>query len=354
MIKDPPQKPRRILISRIGAMGDVVHAMPAVAALRKALPEVQIGWAIEARWSELLSAPGTNLSGPVTPQRPLVDFVHTVDTRNWRISVTSMSTWREVREALGGVRSAQYDTALDVQGAIKSSLLAKLSNAPTRVGSATPREGPARLFYTQAISTESAHVIDQAVELASAMCGEKLSNQPVTLPIHDESERWADDIVQHHGRFAILNPGAGWGAKIWPTERYAEVATALGRRGYASLINFGPGEQEIADAVAQASGGSAIPCTCSISQMISLGRRAALMIGGDTGPMHVCAALNVPVVALFGPTDPARTGPYGTRSRVLRSPESVTNSSHVAEADPGLVSIAAEEVTAAALELLSQ
>jgi heptosyltransferase I len=344
--------PHRILVVRLGAMGDVLHAMPAVAAIREALPGAHIGWVIENRWTELLCAPESPLSGSLTPARPLIDTVHRVDTLSWRKSLTSTTTWRDIRESISAIRKEHYEVALDVQGAIKSAVLARLSGAAERVGSAAPRESAAKLFYTKEILTRSAHVVDQALELAGSVCGSTLAGVPMALPIHEGSEHWADAQVQQHGRFAILNPGAGWGAKLWPSERYAAVAGALAARGIATLINFGPGEEKIADDVVRASGGCAIPVPCTISQLIALTRRASLFVGGDTGPMHLAAALQVPVVALFGPTNPARNGPYGNRARVLRSADSATNYSHVHELDPGLMAITAEEVICAAMELL--
>jgi heptosyltransferase-1 len=156
----------------------------------------------------------------------------------------------------------------------------------------------------------------------------------------------------HNRRFAILNPGAGWGTKCWPVESYGTVAAALPARGLAVVINYGPGEEELAHAVHQASGTSALPVKCSVGELIALTRRAALFVGGDTGPMHLAAALRVPVVALFGPTRPARNGPYATRSIVLRSPQSVDNSSHTDHPDQGLASILPQAVIEAADSLL--
>ncbi len=127
------------------------------------------------------------------------------------------------------------------------------------------------------------------------------------------------------GEFAILNPGAGWGAKRWPAERYGRVARALAKDGVRSILNYGPGEDDLACQAETASEGAAYPMKCSITELIALTRRAKLFIGGDTGPLHLAAALQVPVVAIFGPTDPARTGPYGTRSVVLRNPVSPTS-----------------------------
>ena len=150
----------------------------------------------------------------------------------------------------------------------------------------------------------------------------------------------------------ILNPGAGWGAKCWPAESFGAVASALAERGMAVVVNHGPAKKHLAEAVRNASGGATVPLKCSVGELIALTRRASLFIGGDTGPMHLAAALGVPVVALFGPTRPERNGPFGTPSVVLRSPDSVYNRSHTDRPDEGLVSIKPQAVIEAADQLL--
>lgn len=154
--------------------------------------------------------------------------------------------------------------------------------------------------------------------------------------------------------FAILNPGAGWGAKRWPAQRYGEVAKALAADGLLSILNCGPGEENLATEAEDASDGAAKAMQCSISELIALTRRAKLFIGGDTGPMHLAAALRVPVVAVFGPTDPARNGPYGTRSVVLRNAESMTTHARRAAPDEGMLEIGVPAVVDAARSLLAE
>ena len=155
------------------------------------------------------------------------------------------------------------------------------------------------------------------------------------------------------GKTILLNPGAGWGAKQWPAERYGQVARELAGDGYTLLVNYGPGEEALAHSVAASSAGAAYPVRCSLGELIALTRRAELFIGGDTGPLHLAAALKVPVAAIFGPTDPARNGPFGTRSVVLRNPESVTSHKRHTETEPGLFHITKDQVLAAARSLLN-
>ncbi len=342
-----------ILVVRLGAMGDVVHALYGVTALRSACPNIRVGWVVEHRWSQLLCADGTPHFGPRTPERPLADFVHTVDTKRWRKSPFSRETRQDVACTRRELREQNYSIAADFQGALKSAILARVAGAKTVLGFAQPREAPARFFYGNKVPPAGAHVIDHYRSLAEAIAAKPLPHCAPLLPRDHESEARIEKWLAAVGSdFAIINPGAGWGAKQWPAERYAKVAQALSYSGVVPVVNFGPGEQELALRVNELSNRLAQPISCSISQLIALTRRARLFIGGDTGPLHLAAALQIPVVAIFGPTDPARNGPYATKSIVLRNPASKTSLSHTSGPDPGLMNITADEVIAAAHQLL--
>ncbi len=361
----------RILVVRLSAMGDVLHALPAVAALRRGLPEAEIGWVIEERWQPLLAASGAPLSGPLSSARPLVHCVHTVNTRAWRAAPLSRDTRRTVVAAVRELRARNYDVAVDFQGTIKSATLAVVSGARQRIGFAHTREKPASVLYSRRVEARGTHIVEQNLSLAAAITGRTAPETVPELPLDRRAECACEaELTRRHLReFAILSPGAGWGAKQWPAEGYAEVARALGKLGLRSLVNFGPGEEALAAAIAAQSGGAAEPLPSSnlegerlanaadrvsaLPYLIAFTRRARLFLGGDTGPMHLAAALRIPVVAIFGPTDPARNGPYGTRSIVLRSSRSVTSYSHRDRSDAGLLAIAPADVVAAAEKLLA-
>jgi heptosyltransferase-1 len=200
------------------------------------------------------------------------------------------------------------------------------------------------------------HVIEHYLSVAEAVAGRKLKAPRVELPQDRDAERRIGQRLAEAGvgEFAILNPGAGWGAKRWPAERYGCVAKALGREGVGTIINYGPGEEDLAREAEAISEGAAKAIKCSITELIALTRRAKLFVGGDTGPMHLAAALQIPVVAIFGPTDPARNGPYGTESIVLRSPASPTTHARRAQPDEGLKEIGVEAVMNAARTLLGR
>jgi heptosyltransferase-1 len=209
------------------------------------------------------------------------------------------------------------------------------------------------------------HIIEENAELAMTL----FRNQPgetvetptpplASLPLDAAQEDWAREELRQsrltEGEFAIINPGAGWQAKCWPAERYGQVARGVARMGIRCLVNCGPGEEVAANDVMAASGGSAVVRQFSIGQLIAITRRARLFVGGDTGPMHLAAALRVPVVGIFGPTSPSRNGPYGTAAEVLRNPESVTNHSRRARPDGTMLSITVEAVLAKARALLER
>ena len=342
----------RILIVRLGAMGDVVHALPAVAALRHALPAARLGWVVEERWADLLAAPAARLDPQRSPAKPLVDVLHLVNTRAWRAAPFSDETWSEIRNVWRELKSAQYEIAIDFQGLLKSAVWARLSAAPTRFGFARPKERLATMAYSRTVDATATHVVGQNLELVSVLARDPRPATCDLLPRDPAAEAWCAAELQRRAirDFVLISPGGGWGAKLWPAERYGEVARAL--PGIAALVNFAPGEEDLARRLLASAAGAAQAIQCSVGELIALTRRARLFIGGDSGPLHLAAALGTPVVAIFGPTDPARNGPYRTRCFVLRSPRSRTSYSHADQGDAALLDITAAEVIAAARPFL--
>jgi heptosyltransferase I len=353
-------RPLRVLIVRIGAMGDVLHAMPAVAAMRERHPEWFIGWAIEPGWSELLQTAGdfdeAGCGAARSARMPLVDQWHSVPAKAWSKRQFSWRTWSEIFATRRELKTAGYDVCVDMQGAIKSAVVGRMAGAKVFAGLAKPREAQARWLYSQQVETTAEHVVKQGCELLGAAIGEALKPARVPLPVDAEAEEWCDEllapILTRGERFVFMAPTAGWGAKQWPAERYGAVAAALGRAGFRTLVNDTDKGDGVAKRVVAAGEGCAVAIPCSVGDLIALVRRAGVVIAGDTGPLHLGAALERPVVGLFGPTDPARNGPYGDRVRVLRHESSVKDHSRRAETEEGLMRITVDEVVAAALELL--
>ena len=339
-------------------MGDVLHAMPAVAALRERHPKWMIGWAIEPVWRELLQAE-TEIHDMAwrlserDSRRPLVDRWSAVPTREWKRRPLSLTTLEDIRGLRRELVGDHYDLCVDMQGSIRSAFVGRMAGAERFAGSAEPRETQAAWFYRQKIRLTATHVVEQGCELLGAALGETLRPAKVTLPVDPAAEQWCDALLAGvTGGFALVAPTAGWGAKQWLAERYGRVAAALGRAGFWTLVNAASADDEVGKRVVESSDGAASLVPCSVGQMIALTRRAGVVIAGDTGPLHLAAALGRPVVGLFGPTDPARNGPYGTVSRVFRHAWSRTDHSRSLNIDPGLLLITVDEVVEAALELL--
>jgi heptosyltransferase-1 len=284
----------KILIVRLGSLGDIVHAIPAAAAIRRAFPQSSVDWLVDVRHREVL------------------ELVPVVDRR---ISVNTSSA-RSVWSVLGDLRRARYDVALDLQGLLKSAALARLSGASRVVGFPPDllRERAARFFYTQTAGDVAPHVIDKNLSMLKAL---GIRMPEIECPLEDRNPAIANEGRLRLGipegvPFAIINPGAGWPNKRWPPVYFAEVARGLAERhGLRSLVLWGPGEEQLAaNVVTAANGAAAAAPHTTVADLVSLIKAAALMISGDTGPLHVAAASGTPVIGIFGPTDPQRNGPW--------------------------------------------
>lgn len=339
-------------------MGDILHAMPAVTALRAALdrdhPASCIGWAIEPQWAPLLRAESAGQNREHGPQMPIVDRLHRVPAKQWARKPLSVSTFRQIRQLRSALRAEHYDICIDLQGAIRSAWIGRMAKTPRMIGETDPREPMARWLFRERIATTGAHVVDQAGEVVNAVLKERLPYQPPALPVDTVAENWCNNWLAERGidRFVLMNPGAGWGAKCWPAERYAAVTACLPAMGLAAVVNIGPGESTLANAFSSNPNARVFLMSGSIGQLIACTRRASLFIGGDTGPLHLAAALNIPVVGIYGPTNPARNGPYGTRAIVLRHPASKRDHTRRSEPEMGLLTITVNDVMEAAQLLL--
>lgn len=280
--------PSRLLVIRLSAFGDVIHTVPAVVALREALPQTEIVWAVEPAYAELVE---------------IVAGVKAI-----RVSLKQWSLPR-IAEARRDVRG--FDAVIDFQGLIKSALIARASGAKRRYGFARDviREKPAAWFVNRPVAIDpSRHVVDWNVDLARA-CAPAITQVPAVdfAPFADDA---AGKVAAFENRIVLL-PGAGRPEKQWPAERFAELARRIGRE---ALVAWGPGEEPIAHAI----GAEMTPPT-SFPELAFLLRRAHLVVGGDTGPLHLAAALGTPVAGLYGPTNAARNGPYGQLDHVVES-----------------------------------
>ena len=306
----------RFLIVRLGALGDVVHAIPVAAALRRAFPAARIDWLVSAKHRAILDLV------PVIDRRLVINDRPSTACRRRRapgdgsIGRRRASSLAAIRE----LRKARYDVAIDLQGLIKSALLARSSGAARVIGfsSRYAREPLARLFYTDAHDPgrgglrdprETRHVVEINLGLLEPL-GITVSKPEFPIDATD-SEAARHVSQQTGGRYALLNPGAAWPNKRWPPSRFASVAAELrARHGLMSVALWGPGEEALAAEIVAGAGGAAVlsPKT-TIADLVALARGAALMVSGDTGPTHIAAAVGTPIVGIYGPTRPARNGP---------------------------------------------
>jgi len=333
----------RVLIVRIGAMGDVLHALPAVAALRAARPDWTIDWVIDTRWRPLLAGDRT----------PVVNGTYAVDTRRWKEHPLAPATRNDFLQFRHLRRS--YDLVVDMQGTLRSAAIGWLAGDAHLAGYSDPRESFAARLYSHCVPRQGVHVVDQAAALLSQATGVPLTPTPAALAIDDRTEELTALRGDIPRPLAMLSPGGGWGAKHWPPARFGALAIHLHRLGFHVVVNAPRSDDPDALAVVEASKGSAHLNVSNVAELIALLRRTDLFIGGDSGPTHLAAALAVPTVALFGPTDPARNGPWGPGPiRILRDPASVTTYKRSAAPDPGLANISAETVLTAVRELLDR
>ncbi len=332
----------RVLIVRVGAMGDVLHALPAVAALRKARPEWEIDWVVDERWLPLLTA--SDGRGPV------VERAIPVAIKAWKRSPLALQTAKELL-AFRQLRG-RYDCVVDMQGTLRSAAIGWLAGGGSLAGYADPRESFAARMYGRKVQRQRRHIVEQGAALLSAACGVELQPIMPDIPKEPSAEARAEELVGSD-KVCLLTPGAGWGAKQWPTERFGELAQRLRERGYRCLVSAAREDDALAEEVVATSDGAAQAVVCDVAGLIALERRASLVVGGDTGPMHLAAALGVPVVALFGPTDPLRNGPWGTgKSVVVRDVASVTSYKRRDEVDAGLARLSVERVMEAVQQLI--
>lgn len=301
-----------ILVVRLSSVGDLVHTLPAVSALRRRFPDARIDWLVETRHRDVLL------------DNPDIDEILEVDTLGWRRRLHSPRTWKEIRECIASIRDRRYDLVLDLQGTMKSSVAAFLARSPRRIGFSAShlKETLAALLYTECVRPNGTrpHVIDRQLTLLRAL-GIETEERSFPIVVPEEGKKSAAAALDSLGfrEFAIVNPGGAWVTKRWSPSKLGELAAAIDREWkLPSLVLWGPGEEEMAKAVVEASGGSArLAPKTTLREMIPYLERARLFVSGDTGPMHLASARGVPVVGIFGPTDPARNGPFGTRDEIV-------------------------------------
>ncbi len=298
----------RILVVRLGSMGDVVAALPAVASLKHSLPDSRLTWLIEPKWSVLLQG------------NPYVDALITFERRTFS---DWSKAWRELR-------AQNFDVAVDFQGLVKSAVLARAAR-PRRIFGFTAdyaREAAASWFYSDKVPIRYYHAVERNLDLAAAAGATNILR---TFPL----PAGAPEGELPAGDFVLASPFAGWGAKQWPLEYYSELAEIL-RRDFGLPLVLNTSQPAEAKGVWQHVSG--------LAGLIYATSKATAVVGIDSGPTHLAAALGKPGVAIYGPTDPARHGPYGNSFTVLRDGAARTSYSRTAEPDASMRAISPEQV----------
>ena len=308
-----PQK--KFLLIKVSSLGDVVHALPALATLRANHPSATIAWLVEEPYKDLLY------------KNPDLDEIIVIRTRQWRKN-WSLKTLGEIRDTIVLLRQRKFDVALDLQGLIKTGLIAFLSGAALRLGlnRKNCREPLNALFANKKASFmgQGSHVVDIYLNLIQLAGGTEPAPKPRPLEVPEETTAKMDVFFRENPDLpakpiAVINPGAGFPTKLWKLDRFAKLADRIVReQGLHILLAWGPGEKPMAEQIADSmTEKSWIAPKTSIRESIALFRRTALMISCDSGPLHLCAGMGIPTVSIFGPTDPGRNGPYGPNHQVV-------------------------------------
>jgi lipopolysaccharide heptosyltransferase I len=334
----PDAPDQRFLVVRLGSLGDLVHTIPAVAAMRASFPLARIDWVVERKWSALLDMVA------------VVDGVIPVDR-----------TFSGLMACTRRLRTARYGCSVDFQGLYKSAVLARLSGASRRIGfdRSAAREAGASCFYTDRVHPAERHVAEMNLDLA-VRAGVQLDGGVLRFPLAVPRE----DICRMQGLLAakgltapyfVMSPGGGWKSKCWPPERYGLLCAEIWRRyGLFAVVNAGPGEESLAAAVVENAAPAQPVVLCPpLKELAALLAGARLMVGADTGPLHLAAALGTPVVALFGPTDPKRNGPRPGGVVVRNAAAEATTYKRGDVYSPAMLSIDVNQVLAAAAQQLS-
>jgi heptosyltransferase I len=306
-----------ILVVRLGAMGDIIHALPAVASLRQSFPNHCITWVVARKWVEILEG------------NPHIDQILPFERRGKGALIRSWHALRNIRPEI----------AIDFQGLIQSALVGRASRPRRLIGlhRSQARESLAAFLYTERVKANGPHRVETNLQLAQAAGAAQLTDRAWIPPGSPEGELLS-------GAFVLASPLAGWASKQWPLENYSALAKALKSDSLTLVINVPPGfGKKLAGMRELKIHESGLP------GLIDATRRATAIVGVDSGPMHLAAALDKPGVAIFGPTDPLRNGPFHSRMTVLRDPGAITSYKRVEEIDHSMRDVTVEQVKNALL-----
>ena len=294
----------KLLIVKLGAIGDIIHTLPAVCSIRRNMPGIRIGWVAEHRSAEIIRG------------HSAVDELIEIDTRRWRSGMPAAQVLSEVAKEMSGLRRSGYEVAVDFQGLIKSAAIVKASGAADRWGFSRKdlREPAGRFLLNHTVETpRGTHVIHKNLFLARGALSLPNDDGRVEFGIATGPEhRLEADVIAEKvgGAFAILNPAGGWVTKLWSAEKFGQLSDRIhDQHGLKSVLVTGPAESELAQRVLAASRtANILSVQPSLKGFFELAKRTQVYVGGDTGPTHLAIAARAPVVGIFGPTEWWRNG----------------------------------------------
>ncbi|MEJ2685377.1 MAG: lipopolysaccharide heptosyltransferase I [Candidatus Sulfobium sp.] len=299
------KQPKKILIVKPSSLGDVVHSLPFLNSLRSCFPKSEIHWVIAKGLEGLLEG------------HPMIDGLIIINKDMWKKISRTGQTLREIRALFRRLRDGGYDMVIDLQGLLRSGLITASTGAPLRIGFAEAREG-STLFYSRRVGTgRNMHAVERYLEVAHEL-GCNSGDVIFPFPLVKSGLKRIKELKTSLRDYVVLVPGARWDTKVWPAESFGRLASMLPLK---SVVVGNGKDVAIADRIVGMAGGKTVSLAgrTTLAELIEVMRDARMVVSNDSGPMHIAAALNVPVAALFGPTSPERTGPYGKGHVIIRS-----------------------------------
>lgn len=294
----PQEERKRLLILKPSALGDIIHTLPLLASLRESFPSLQIWWAVKSKFAELLKT-HPYLNGTIVWEK----------RRFWQF--------------LKKIRRKRFHIVLELQGLFRTGFIVYLSGAKERWGFSKEETKECQFFFlTRTVKTKNSHIVEKNLEMAEELGAKK--KVEFLIPENEEAKMSIEKYLKKSGvspkdKLIALIPGGGWGNKIWSEKKFASLGKELTlRKDWRIIIIWGPGEFKKADLINRMAEGKLLlgPST-TISQLVSLLKRCSMAIGGDTGPLHLAVALDIPVIGLYGPTPPSRNGPFGEKKEII-------------------------------------
>jgi heptosyltransferase-1 len=290
----------KMLVIKPSSLGDVIHALPFLKSVKDTFPDATVDWVISSGLNELVEG------------NPLINRVHIINKDSWKSPGNIFKTLYEILSLRRALRAEHYDLVVDLQGLLRSGIIAGLASAPKIIGFNDAREG-SRFFYDVKIPAAGiSHAVDRCLE-AARMIGADVKKVEFPIFVNSDIDTRAKQLIGNNDRYIIIAPSARWPSKRWPADNFASL---ISRLDIQSIIIGSRDDIELADRIKSSATGNAINLCgrTNLKELIALIAGSLAMVSNDSGPVHIAAALNVPCVALFGPTDPEKTGPYGWRT----------------------------------------